>query len=131
MERRRAAARLALTMVHFTALRIALGATEAMGTPTGTKTVAAVQPPRWRSTGFGATNAASSLGAIFCLARDPRGRARIRLAWHLRRRRAHRADMGGRLANRGARGVLHPASGRHPPIVLRCRTRSRSRCTAT
>lgn len=54
----------ARTMIEFTSVRIALGATEAMGTPTGTKTVAAVLPPRWRSTGFGATNAASSLGAI-------------------------------------------------------------------
>ncbi|MBJ6123227.1 MFS transporter [Sphingomonas mollis] len=54
----------ARSMIEFTAVRIALGATEAMGTPTGTKTVAAVLPPRWRSTGFGATNAASSLGAI-------------------------------------------------------------------
>ncbi len=54
----------ARTMIEFTMVRVALGATEAMGTPTGTKTVAAVLPPRWRSTGYGATNAASSLGAI-------------------------------------------------------------------
>jgi ACS family hexuronate transporter-like MFS transporter len=54
----------AMTIGQFTAVRIALGATEAMGTPTGAKTVAAVLSPRWRSTGFGATNAASSLGAI-------------------------------------------------------------------
>jgi ACS family hexuronate transporter-like MFS transporter len=61
----------ALTMAQFTALRIALGATEAMGTPTGSKTVAAVLPPRWRSTGFGATNAASSLGAILPRSQSP------------------------------------------------------------
>jgi len=51
-------------MGAFIAVRVALGATEAMGTPTGTKTIATLLPPRWRSTGFGVTNAASSLGAI-------------------------------------------------------------------
>lgn len=54
----------ARSMTEFVAVRVALGATEAMGTPTGIKTVAAVLPPRWRSTGFGAGNAANSLGAI-------------------------------------------------------------------
>lgn len=54
----------ATTVAQFTAVRVALGATEAMGTPAGVKTVAAVLPPAWRSTGFGVTNAANSLGAI-------------------------------------------------------------------
>ncbi|WP_028966245.1 MFS transporter [Sphingomonas phyllosphaerae] len=54
----------ARSMTEFIAVRVALGATEAMGTPTGIKTIAAVLPPRWRSTGFGAGNAANSLGAI-------------------------------------------------------------------
>lgn len=54
----------AQTMTQFVTVRIALGATEAMGTPTGTKTIATILPERWRSTGFGITNAASSLGAI-------------------------------------------------------------------
>ncbi|WP_230480914.1 MFS transporter [Sphingomonas sp. Leaf21] len=54
----------ARSMGAFIAVRVALGATESMGTPTGIKTVAAVLPPRWRSAGFGAGNAANSLGAI-------------------------------------------------------------------
>lgn len=55
---------LAHTMAHFTACRIALGATEAMGTPTAIKTVAVILPPNLRSTGFGLINAVSSVGAI-------------------------------------------------------------------
>ncbi|MGK6325317.1 MFS transporter [Sphingomonas sp. DT-51] len=54
----------ARTTVEFILVRVTLGATEAMGTPTATKTVAAVLPATWRSTGFGVSNAASSLGAI-------------------------------------------------------------------
>lgn len=54
----------ARTTVEFVLVRVTLGATEAMGTPTATKTVAAVLPATWRSTGFGVSNAASSLGAI-------------------------------------------------------------------
>ncbi len=49
---------------QFMAVRMALGATEAMGTPTGTKTIAAIFPPNKRSTGFGLGNAASNCGAI-------------------------------------------------------------------
>lgn len=52
------------SVTQFVMVRVALGATEAMGTPTATKTVAVVLPPAWRSTGFGVSNAASSLGAI-------------------------------------------------------------------
>lgn len=54
----------AKTMTEFVAVRIALGATEAMGTPTGIKSIATILPPALRSTGFGAINAANSLGAI-------------------------------------------------------------------
>ncbi|KQT35286.1 hypothetical protein ASG29_04075 [Sphingomonas sp. Leaf412] len=54
----------AITMAQFVMVRVTLGATEAMGTPTGAKTIAVVLPHRWRSTGFGVSNAASSLGAI-------------------------------------------------------------------
>ena len=52
------------TLVQFTLCRIGLGATEAMGTPTMIKTVAAIFPPNLRSTGFGLINAISSVGAI-------------------------------------------------------------------
>lgn len=55
---------LASTMAQFTACRVALGATEAMGTPTAIKTVAVILPPALRSTGFGLINAVSSVGAI-------------------------------------------------------------------
>lgn len=54
----------ATSVREFVAIRVALGATEAMGTPTGIKTIAAVLPPAWRSTGFGVGNAANSVGAI-------------------------------------------------------------------
>ena len=54
----------ATSMAQFVAVRTALGATEAMGTPTGIKTIATVLPPAWRSAGFGVSNAANSLGAI-------------------------------------------------------------------
>lgn len=52
------------TMTQFTLCRVALGATEAMGTPTAIKTVAVILPPNLRSTGFGLINAVSSVGAI-------------------------------------------------------------------
>ena len=54
----------ARSMTEFVMIRVSLGATEAMGTPTGIKTIASVLPKNWRSSGFGATNAANSIGAI-------------------------------------------------------------------
>lgn len=54
----------ARSIPQFIACRIALGATEAMGTPTTIKTVATIFPPALRSTGFGLGNAAGSLGAV-------------------------------------------------------------------
>jgi ACS family hexuronate transporter-like MFS transporter len=53
------------SLSQFLFCRLALGATEAMATPTNIKTVAAIFPPSMRSTGFGISNAASSIGAIF------------------------------------------------------------------
>lgn len=49
---------------EFMACRIALGATEAMGTPTAIKTIAVIFRPTRRSTGYGLSNAASNCGAI-------------------------------------------------------------------
>lgn len=49
---------------QFVAVRVALGATEAMGTPNQIKTVATIFPPRLRSTGYGFGNAVGSVGAI-------------------------------------------------------------------
>lgn len=54
----------AFTMGQFILVRAALGATEAMGTPTGAKTIATIFPPHLRSTGFGLSNAIGSVGAI-------------------------------------------------------------------
>ncbi|TVV76838.1 MFS transporter [Sphingomonas solaris] len=54
----------ATSMTQFVACRVALGATEAMGTPAGVKTIATIFPPRLRSTGFGLSNAVGSVGAI-------------------------------------------------------------------
>lgn len=54
----------ASTMGQFVAVRAALGATEAMGTPSGIKTIATIFPPHLRSTGFGLSNAVGSVGAI-------------------------------------------------------------------
>ena len=48
----------------FFAARMALGATEAMGTPNQIKTVATLFPPTLRSLGFGLGNMVGSLGAI-------------------------------------------------------------------
>lgn len=53
------------SITQFILCRISLGATEAMGTPTGIKTVATIFPPSFRSAGFGISNAANSLGAVF------------------------------------------------------------------
>jgi len=50
--------------VQFFLCRVALGATEAMGTPSGVKTIAAIFPAELRSTGFGLSNAVGSVGAI-------------------------------------------------------------------
>ncbi|WP_183629198.1 MFS transporter [Novosphingobium sediminicola] len=52
------------SMVGFTAARIALGATEAMGTPSGVKTIATIFPTHLRSAGFGLSNAMNSMGAV-------------------------------------------------------------------
>jgi ACS family hexuronate transporter-like MFS transporter len=49
---------------QFVVCRVALGATEAMGTPSGIKTIATIFPPRLRSVGFGLSNAIGSVGAI-------------------------------------------------------------------
>lgn len=54
----------ARSFVQFVFCRIALGATEAMGTPAAIKTVAAIFPPTQRSAGYGLLNAVSSVGAI-------------------------------------------------------------------
>jgi len=52
------------SMAAFTAARIALGATEAMGTPSGVKTIATIFPAHQRSAGFGLSNAMNSMGAV-------------------------------------------------------------------
>ncbi len=49
---------------QFIVVRVALGATEAMGTPNQIKTVASIFPPRLRSTGYGLGNMVGSIGAI-------------------------------------------------------------------
>lgn len=54
----------AATMGQFVVVRAALGATEALGTPTGIKTLATIFPPWLRATAFGLSNALGSLGAI-------------------------------------------------------------------
>lgn len=54
----------ARTLAQFTVCRIALGATESMGTPTMIKTVATILPANLRSAGFGVINAVNSLGAV-------------------------------------------------------------------
>ncbi|MBB4197803.1 ACS family hexuronate transporter-like MFS transporter [Rhodoblastus sphagnicola] len=55
---------LAVTLGQFAAARLALGATEAMGTPTAIKTLAALFDSRGRALALGVMNAASSVGAI-------------------------------------------------------------------
>ncbi len=54
----------ATSFTSFIAVRVALGATEAMGTPNQIKTVATIFPPRLRSLGYGLGNAVGSIGAI-------------------------------------------------------------------
>jgi ACS family hexuronate transporter-like MFS transporter len=54
----------AFTMSQFMVARIALGATEAMGTPTAIKTFAVLFDARGRSMALGIMNGAASLGAI-------------------------------------------------------------------
>lgn len=54
----------ARSFASFVMMRVALGATEAMGTPSAVKTVATILPPHQRSLGFGLSNAVSSTGAI-------------------------------------------------------------------
>jgi MFS transporter, ACS family, hexuronate transporter len=49
---------------EFLACRMALGASEAIGTPVGVKTIALLYPPEQRSSGYGLANATNSLGAI-------------------------------------------------------------------
>lgn len=49
---------------QFALCRIGLGATEAMGTPAGVKTIATIFPPRLRALGFGLTNMMNSVGAV-------------------------------------------------------------------
>ena len=54
----------ARTFVQFAAARVALGATEAMGTPTGIKTIGTLFPPVQRAGAIGISNAAGNVGAI-------------------------------------------------------------------
>ena len=54
----------ARTLGEFTLARIALGATESLGTPTAIKTIAVNFSARERSLAFGAMNAAGNVGAI-------------------------------------------------------------------
>lgn len=54
----------ARTLTQFTVARFALGATEALGTPTAIKTIAAVFRNEERSLAMGIMNAANTLGAI-------------------------------------------------------------------
>ena len=54
----------AVTMGQFSAVRIALGASESMGTPTGVKTLGGIFSARTRSLAFGFSNGVSSIGAI-------------------------------------------------------------------
>jgi MFS transporter, ACS family, hexuronate transporter len=49
---------------QFIVCRVALGATEAMGTPAAIKTIAAIFSPERRSAGYGLLNAVGSVGAI-------------------------------------------------------------------
>jgi ACS family hexuronate transporter-like MFS transporter len=55
---------LAATIGQFTVARMALGATESLGTPTSIKTIAVLFEAKARSTALGAMNAASNIGAI-------------------------------------------------------------------
>ena len=52
------------TLMQFSLLRAALGATEAMGTPMAVKTVTTLFRPEERSTAMGISNASTNIGAI-------------------------------------------------------------------
>ena len=54
----------ARTLGQFTLARVALGATESLGTPTAIKTIAVLFEARARSVALGAMNAAGNVGAI-------------------------------------------------------------------
>ena len=54
----------ARTFGQFAMARVALGATEAMGTPTGIKTIGSLYPPVQRAGAIGISNAAGNVGAI-------------------------------------------------------------------
>ncbi len=54
----------ARNFVQFAVARVALGATEAMGTPTGIKTIGGLFPPAQRAGAIGISNAAGNIGAI-------------------------------------------------------------------
>ena len=54
----------AFTVGQFAAVRVALGATESMGTPSFVKTIASIFSARLRSVVFGISNGASALGSI-------------------------------------------------------------------
>ena len=54
----------ARTLGQFTIARVALGATESLGTPTAIKTIAVLFEARARSVALGAMNAAGNVGAI-------------------------------------------------------------------
>ena len=54
----------AMTMGQFTAARMALGATESMGTPSSVKAVASLFSAKMRSVAFGISNGAANVGAI-------------------------------------------------------------------
>lgn len=54
----------ARTLGEFTLARVALGATESLGTPTSIKTIAVLFEARARSAALGAMNAAGNVGAI-------------------------------------------------------------------
>ena len=54
----------AMTIGQFSAARIALGATESMGTPASVKTISALFSPRMRSVAFGISNGSANVGAI-------------------------------------------------------------------
>jgi len=53
-----------MTFGQFAAARVALGATESMGTPSFVKTIGALFSARMRSVAFGISNGAANLGAI-------------------------------------------------------------------
>ncbi len=54
----------ARTLAQFSFMRVALGATEAIGTPMAIKTVSTLFAPQERSAAIGISNAATNLGAI-------------------------------------------------------------------